>query len=241
MSTTAPLAGRVALVSGASRGIGLAVARALVEAGARVAMVARSADALRAAAVALGPTAYAVPGDVTRADDVTAIFARIDSLLGTPPDILVNNAGVFTIATIEDATLEDLRRALDTNLVGGFLLARAALPAMRARGAGHIVSIGSAADRAIYPGNAAYAASKFGARALHETLRAELRGSGIRTSLISPAAVDTPIWDPLAPETRPGFPPRATMLRPEHVAASVMFALLQPPMVNVDELRLSTS
>jgi NADP-dependent 3-hydroxy acid dehydrogenase YdfG len=112
---------------------------------------------------------------------------------------------------------------------------------MRARGSGSIVTIGSIADRTAFPENGAYAASKFGVRGLHEVLRAELRGSGVRATLVSPGPTDTPIWDALDPDNRPGFTPRAAMLRPEAVAAAVLYAVSQPPAVNVDELRLSAS
>jgi len=115
---------------------------------------------------------------------------------------------------------------------------RTFLPELRERG-GHVVTIGSVADRAVFPGNAAYAASKFGLRALHEVLSAELRGSAVRTTLVSPGPVDTPLWDPVDPDSKPGFTPRAAMLRPEAVAAAVLYAVTAPADVNVDELRLS--
>jgi NADP-dependent 3-hydroxy acid dehydrogenase YdfG len=112
---------------------------------------------------------------------------------------------------------------------------------MRARRSGHVVSIGSIADRNAYPENAAYAASKFGLRGLHEVLRAELRGSGVRASLISPGPVDTPLWDPVDPDRRPGFTPRAMMLSADTVADAMLYVLTRPPEANVDELRLSRS
>ena len=110
---------------------------------------------------------------------------------------------------------------------------------MRARGRGHIVTIGSSADRTVLPENAAYAASKHGVRALHEILRLELRGSGIRASLVSPGPVDTTLWDSIDPDNRPGFTTRADMLRAAAVADAVLYAITQPADVNVDELRLS--
>jgi NADP-dependent 3-hydroxy acid dehydrogenase YdfG len=112
---------------------------------------------------------------------------------------------------------------------------------MRERGAGHIVTIGSIADRMAFPENGAYAASKFGLRALHEVMRAELRGTGVRTSLVSPGPVDTALWDPVAPETRPGFTQRAVMLSADAVADAVLFVVTRPAAVNIDELRLSRS
>ena len=232
------LAGRVAVVTGASRGIGHAVARALAAAGARVAMLARGADALRAAAEPLG--ALAVPCDVADEEAVAAALARVREEIGSP-DILVSNAGLFVLAPIESQTTAGLRATLDVNLVAPFVLARALIPGMRAAGRGHIVTIGSIADRVTFPENGAYAASKFGARAMHQVMREELRGSGIRATLVSPGPVDTPLWDPIGPDDRAGFTPRAQMLPASAVADAVLFALTRDPAVNVDELRLSRS
>ena len=112
---------------------------------------------------------------------------------------------------------------------------------MRARGSGDIVSVGSIADHTIFPGNAAYGASKHGLRALHEVLRMELRGTGVRATLVSPGPVDTSIWDDIDPDSRDGFTPRAKMLKPNAVADAVMFAVSQPPDVDIDLIRLSRS
>ena len=232
------LAGRVALVTGASRGIGLAVAEALSRAGARVAMLARGADALRRAAEPLG--ALAIPCDVADERAVTAAIASVREGIGDP-DILVNNAGLFVLAPVEAQETAALRATLDLNLVAPFLLARALIPAMRAAGRGHVITIGSIADRVTFPENGAYAASKFGARALHQVMREELRGSGVRATLVSPGPVDTPLWDSINPDDRAGFTPRARMLPASAVADAVLFALTRDPAVNVDELRLSRS
>src|SRR5215831_3511745 len=152
-----------AVVSGASRGIGLATARALAAAGYRVAMLARSADALAAAARSIG--AVAVVCDVTDNMAIDAALARVNDEFGDAPSVLVNNAGFFSLAPVDATTLDDFRSAIDVNLVAPFHLAHAFLPAMRARRSGHIVTIGSIADHAVFPENAAYAASKFGVRA----------------------------------------------------------------------------
>ena len=232
------LAGRVAVVTGASRGIGHAVARALAGAGARVAMLARGAEALRAAAEPLG--ALAVSCDVADEGAAAAALARVREELGAP-DILVNNAGLFVLAPVESQSTAGLRTTLDVNLVAPFVLARALIPEMRAAGRGHIVTIGSIADRTTFPENGAYAASKFAARALHQVMREELRGSGVRATLVSPGPVDTPLWDPIGPDDRAGFTPRAQMLPASAVAEAVLFALTRDPAVNVDELRLSRS
>jgi NADP-dependent 3-hydroxy acid dehydrogenase YdfG len=236
--TDAP-AVRTAIVSGASRGIGLAIARALTERGVRVAMLARSAAALRDAADALGGLATPIECDVSDPLAVEAMSAVVCQAFGEAPDVLVNNAGLFQLAAAHLADPADFAAALDVNLVAPFRLVRAFLPAMRQRQRGHIVSIGSIADRMAFPENGAYAASKFGLRGLHQVLRAELAGSGVRATLVSPGPVDTSLWNVVDPDHRPGFTPRASMLRPDAVAAAVLYAVLQPPEVNVDELRLS--
>jgi NADP-dependent 3-hydroxy acid dehydrogenase YdfG len=235
------LAGRTALVTGASRGIGLACARALAAAGVRVAMLARSEGPLRAAAREIGLGALPIVCDVSRADSIHGAVQEIETAFGGPPDIIVNNAGSFTLAPLEATSPAEFARTIDTNLLAPFAILHAFLPAMRARGSGHVLTIGSIADRSAFPENAAYAASKFGLRGLHEVMRAELRGSGVRASLVSPGPVDTPLWDPVDPDRRTGFTPRAMMLTPDAVADAVLYVLAQPAEVNVDELRLSRS
>ncbi len=111
----------------------------------------------------------------------------------------------------------------------------------RVRNMAIIITIGSVADRTTFPENAGYAAGKFGARAMHEVLRQELRGSGVRVSLVSPGPTDTAIWDPIDPDSRPGFTPRARMLRADAVADAVLWLATRPADVNIDELRLSHS
>ena len=237
----ARLTGATAVVTGASRGIGLAIARSLYDAGARVAMIARTAATLRAEAAALGPRTIPIASDLTNGEAVSSAVTTIVSAFGNAPDILVNNAGAFALASIDKLDPAEFAASLDINLVAPFRLIHAFLPAMKARGAGHVVTIGSIADRAIFPENASYAPGKYGARALHEVLRVETRGSGVRATLVSPAQVDTPLWDAIDPDTREGFTPRAQMLRPEAVAEAVLYAVTQPAEVNIDELRLSRS
>jgi NADP-dependent 3-hydroxy acid dehydrogenase YdfG len=233
-----PLAGRTALVTGASRGIGRATAEALSAAGASVVLVARGADALDAAAAACGPRARAIPADVADPGQAARLVEQVLAGLGAPPDVLVNNAGVFSLHPVHDTSLDDFAATVGVNLIAPFHLLRAFLPAWRARGHGHVVTVGSVADRHPFPDNGAYAASKFGARALHEVVRAETQGTGVRCTLVSPGPVDTPLWDPLQPETREGFPTREAMLRAADVADAIVFAVTRPPHVNVDELRL---
>lgn len=235
------LVGRTALISGASRGIGLEIARALTGAGMQIAMLARSERALRARAAEIGALAVPFSCDVADADAVRRVAERVATLFGGAPDAIVNNAGLFRLATVELTDPRDFQAAIDVNLVAPFLLVHAFLAAMRSRRSGHVVTIGSIADRATFPENGAYAASKFGLRALHEVLRAELRGSGIRATLVSPGPVNTTLWDAIDPAKHPGFTPPIQMLPAAAVAEAVRYALSQPADVNVDELRLSHS
>jgi NADP-dependent 3-hydroxy acid dehydrogenase YdfG len=232
---------RVAVVTGASRGIGLAVAPRLLDDEMRVVMIARGAEALRAAAEPYGDRATPVACDVGDPAAIDAVVARVRDEIGAPPDVIVNNAGLFKLSAAHATDPADFADALTVNLVAPFRVIRAFLPAMRERGRGHIVNIGSIADRVAFPENGAYAASKFGLRGLHEVLRAELRGSGVRATLVSPGPVDTPLWDEVDPDNRPGFSPRSSMLTVDAVASAVMYVVTQPDEVNVDELRLSRS
>lgn len=239
--TAQPLAGRSALVTGASRGIGRAIAEVLAHAGVRVMLVARSAPDLTSVAAAIGHGALAVPCDVTDGLAVARMAAQVTTVCDGAPDIVVNNAGLFPLAALDVMAVDDFERTLDVNLIAPFRVLRAFLPAMRVRGSGHVVTIGSVADRTVFAGNGAYAASKYGQRAMHEVLRQETRGTGVRCTLISPAATDTPIWDPIDPDHQPGFPTRASMLRPADVADTVLWAIGRGNAVNVDEIRLSSS
>ena len=241
-STSSPMVEegpRTALVTGASRGIGLAVAAHLVRCKMRVAMLARSADVLAREAGALGAQARPVAVDLRRADDVRRAIAAVDAWIGLP-DVVVNCAGVFTLARIGEASTEEFADALDSNLVAPFRLLHAYVPRMRTRGSGHVVSVGSVADRVAYPENAAYAASKYGARAVHEVLREELRGTGVRVSLVSPGPVDTAMWDVIDPDRRAGFPKRQQMLSADDVADAITWVVTRPECVNIDELRLTS-
>jgi len=233
--TDQALAGRTALVTGASRGIGRAIATALAAAGARLTLVARDERSLERFADELG--ARAIAGDVGNIIDVERAVLAV----GMAPDIIVNNAGLFEPSLVDETTPAMFEAALDVNLVAPFRIISAFLPAMRARRRGDIVSVGSIADHTAFPGNSAYGASKHGLRALHDVLRTELRDSGIRVTLVSPGPVDTSLWDEIDPDSREGFTPRSRMLQPNAVAAAVLYAVTQPPDVDVELIRLSRS
>ena len=235
------LRGRTAVVTGASRGIGAGIASALGDAGVRVVLIARNEATLKSRAQGIkGSIPLAV--DVTDAKSVEKATARIQAELKGAPDILVNNAGIFSVAVAEETGAEQFVDTLNTNLVAPFLFVRAFLAEMKKRASGHIVTLGSIADRTVYSGNVAYSAAKFGLRGVHEVLRAELRGTGVKTTLISPAATNTDIWNDVTvtdPVNRPHS--KRPMLEPADVVSAVMFALNQPNHVNIDELRLSHS
>ncbi len=222
---------KIALVTGASRGIGLAVADALRAWGMHVVRVARSlsdATVERRTDIAC---------DVTKPADIERALSRVERELGVP-DVLVNNAGIFFIKPLADTTPADFTSTITTNLTAAFLFARAIVPKMVARGSGHFVTIGSISDYIGFSGSTAYAASKFGLRGMHEVIRQETAKSGVRTTLVSPGPVDTDIWDAVDPDSKPGFTKRKDMMRAEDVAAAVVYAVTQPEHVAVTEIRL---
>ncbi|MBL0180099.1 MAG: SDR family NAD(P)-dependent oxidoreductase [Gemmatimonadetes bacterium] len=228
-ATSRPLA----LVTGASRGIGAATATALVGAGYRVIRMARSP---------MPPLAHCHDVAVDLADHAarSAALTALVHDLGIP-DVVVNNAGSFLLAPLEESSDALLREQLAINLEAPFAVARTFLPAMRLRGHGTHVLVGSIADWRAFPENAAYSASKFGARGLHEVLLEEMRGSGVRCTLVSPGPTDTSIWDPMDPDARTDLPSRAEMLRPSDVADAILYAVAAPRHVQVEVIRLGAN
>ena len=220
----------LALVTGASRGIGLAVADALGKAGMHVVRLARSLTD------ATTKNRTDIAADVSQPEAVERALARVLQI--GVPDVVVNNAGVFIVKPIAETTREDFTRTMATNLTAPFLVTRAVLPQMVRRGSGHIVSVGSISDYIGFPGSSAYAASKFGLRGMHEVIRAETARTRIRTTLVSPGPVDTDLWAEVDPDSKPGFTKRKDMMRAEDVAAAVMFAVSAPERLNVTEIRL---
>jgi len=225
------LAGRVGLVTGASRGIGAAVAEALAAEGAHVIRVARSLSESTA-----GRT-QDIRCDLTDPNEVSRLGSRVIAEHG-PPDIVVSNAGAFLLRPLETTEAADLELQLAANVRAPFFVAKAFLPAMRKVGRGSFITVGSVADHVGFPENAAYAASKYGLRGLHETLLAEYKGTGVRLTLVSPGPTDTAVWDPVDPDSRAGFIHRADMLRPADVAEGILFVATRPPHVLIDWLRL---
>lgn len=229
------LRGRKALVTGASRGIGRAIAETLAEAGADVWLAARSADLL--AEVAAGTGGTPLPMDLT---DDASVWDAVDRLReqGAIPDIVVNAAGVFSLSPLHEESVRAFDRNVEVNLRGAFLLVRSVLPDMRDRRSGLIVNVGSVAGHRAFPGNAAYSASKYGLRGMHEVLLEELRGTGVRATLVEPAATDTSIWDPMDPDSDPTLPDREGMLDARDVAEAVLFVATRSNDVQIPVLHI---
>ena len=223
---------RVAVVTGASRGIGLAIAEGLVKAGFQVAISARNPAPLKSAATRLrqhSGTVLAETCDVREEASVASFFAAIKKEFGRI-DVLVNNAGYAgPLKDIAETSLEVWRDNLDTNLTGTFLCTRAALPLMR-RGS-TIVNNLSVGAKGYFPGMGAYVASKHGVMGFTLTLREELRPKGIRVIALLPGATDTDIWKQFWPDA-----PRGGMMSPESVASAVVSAILLPDNATVEEL-----
>jgi 3-hydroxy acid dehydrogenase/malonic semialdehyde reductase len=230
---TAPL---TALVTGASSGFGLAFSRQWVAAGHRVVGAARRVDRLAAVAAELGPSFVPHPLDVRDAAGV----ARLADLDGI--DVLLNNAGLaLGLGRAPDADLDDWETMIATNCAALARVTRAVLPAMVARGRGHIINIGSIASTHAYPGGNVYGATKAFVRQLSANLRADLHGTGLRVTLIEPAAAKTEFSavrfkgdEARADAIYQGFTP----LSADDVAAAAMWATAQPPHVNVATIEL---
>ena len=222
---------KIALVTGASRGIGLAVAIALRARGMHVVRLARSLTN------ETGERRTDIQCDVTKPDEVERAIDKIEADLGVP-DVLVNNAGIFFIKALGETTLDDFTKTLAANLTAPFLFARRIIPKMVKRGSGHLVTVGSISDYIGFSGSTAYAASKFGLRGMHEVIRQETAKSGVRTTLVSPGPVDTDIWDAVDPDSKPGYTKRKDMMKAEDVAAAVVYAVTQPAHLAVTEIRL---
>jgi NADP-dependent 3-hydroxy acid dehydrogenase YdfG len=237
-----PLAGRVALVTGASSGIGEATALALAEAGASVAIGARRKDRLDDLAGRLrdgGATVLQLDLDVTDEAACADAVRRTREELGGL-DVLVNNAGVMLLGTIVGADTEDWRRMVSTNVLGLMYMTHAAIDGMVEQGSGDIVNISSVAGRTARKGAGVYNASKWAVNAFSESLRQEVTGRGVRISLVEPGAVATELTDhitqPAAKEASVQMYTSMRALRSEDIARAIRYVVTQPSHVSINEV-----
>jgi 3-oxoacyl-[acyl-carrier protein] reductase len=188
------LTGRTAVVTGATRGIGFAIARALADAGAAVAICGRDEKGVEDAVILLTKgSERKVAGkvaDVRESTGVAELFKWVDKEIGGP-DILINNAGVGVMKSAAELTVQDWQQTIQTNLSGAFYCSREALGRMKNRGRGYIINIGSLAGKSAFKGGAAYNASKFGLDGLTEAMMLDHRYDNVRVSHIMPGSVDT--------------------------------------------------
>lgn len=237
---SARLTGKFAVVTGANRGIGLAIARALAAEGCSVLITGRDRAALKVACAELSEVASGAKAsgeirglycDVRQPKSVAAVLADVKKRW-KKLDILVNNAGIFQARyPVEKTPLELWKSVIDINLTGTFLFAQAAIPLMP-RGS-TIVNTLSIAAKLNFPESSAYNASKHGALGFTLTLREELIPKGIRVMALMPGATNTAIWEQFWPNA-----PREKMVRPEDVAAAVLYAVTLPPQANLSQLEL---
>ncbi len=232
MQPEKPLDGKVALITGANRGIGLAIARRLGALGASLSISARDRNRLDAVGRELQSSTRvaAISADLTRSDEIAALVSKTEHALGAV-DILVNNAGVGTFSPIQDAAESDWDTMLDTNLKAVFLLIKAVAPGMIRRRSGHIVNIASLAGKNAFAGGAIYCASKWGLLGLTQCAAEDLRAHGIRVSAICPGSVATDF----SPH---GKKDPAKMLQPEDVAHALEVIVTQAPQSFISEISL---
>ena len=227
------LDGKVAVVTGASRGIGKAIAFAFAGAGAKVVLAARTRETLEQVAVELqdsGAEALAVPTDVTNAEAVKQLIQRTLDV-HQHVDILINNAGIGYFGRVVDFDPDDWDTVLNSNLKAVYLCAKYALPSMLARGSGQIINVLSIAAKVAFEASGAYCAAKAGALALTKVLASEVRQQNIRVTAVLPGSVHTPFWDDV-----PEHPDFEQMLTPEHVADTVISICQQPPGMVTEEI-----
>jgi 3-oxoacyl-[acyl-carrier protein] reductase len=226
-SDSQQLSGRVALVTGGSRGIGLAIADALLAAGASVLITGRNQSHLDEAAAQLSQgrrdRVHTAAADVGKAPEAAAAVAAAVEKFGAL-DILINNAGVGVFANVADMDLDGWQRVIGTNLSGVFFCCRAAIPLMRTRGGGWIINVSSLASKNAFSTGAAYCASKAGLNAFSEALMQEVRYDNIRVSCVLPGSVATGFGSGTAPwDSQPDW-----KLAPGDVAEVVMGLLAHP-------------
>ena len=228
------LTGKVAVITGASSGIGEATARLLVSEGVRVVLVARRRERIAALVEDLGDAAVALTADVGDAAAVASVFAEVERRFGGL-DLLFNNAGLGVNARFEASDPADWKRMIDVNLYGVLHCTQAAIPLMRGRAGAMISSVSSVGGRYGTESWSVYSATKFAVVGFHDALRKELGGEGIRVSVIEPGAVWTEFGQNVSDAMRER---RESLdaLTSEDVAQALVYAFAQPPRVLVEEI-----
>ena len=235
------LEGKVAIVTGASSGIGAATAKILAENGAKIVLAARRTSRLTSLQEEIGKeNSIVVTTDVTSPEETRKMADAAIEKFGTI-DMLINNAGLMHLSFMKNLHVEEWHRMVDVNVKGVLNCLAAALPVMKEKKSGHIVNISSVAGRRVFPGGAVYCATKFAVTALSEGLRMELAPElNIRVTSIEPGAVATELPDHITdPEIIEGFTRRfrdLTRLTSEDIAESILYAVSQPEHVNVNEI-----
>ncbi|HTT62701.1 MAG TPA: SDR family oxidoreductase [Bryobacteraceae bacterium] len=227
------LSGKVAIVTGGTRGIGRAIAERLLREGAAVAVCSRSSENVQAFLRDCQPIGdgrlLAETADVSRLEDVRRFFASVDARFGAL-DILINNAGIGIFKSVADLTPEEWRRTIDLNLSGVYYCSHEALPRMRQRGEGYIVNISSLAGKNPFAGGAAYNASKFGLNGFSEAMMLDHRYDSVRVSYVMPGSVDTDFG------AQAGNAP--WKIQPEDVAEVTMMLLHMPARTLVSRVEI---
>lgn len=236
------IAGRVALVTGASSGFGEATALELAKAGVKVGLAARRLDrleALKAKIEAEGGDAFVIEADFTNEAQAAGAVRATEAHFGRL-DILINNAGVMYLGPVATADLARWRSMFELNLLGLIAATQAALPGMTARKTGHIVNISSTAGHYANPAMAAYAATKWGVRAFTDSLRREVFKHNIRTTIISPGMAATELRDHIGdPAVKAAVNLRAGAMRQlqsQDIAEAILYAVTRPDHVGINEI-----
>ena len=227
------LDGKVAVVTGGSKGIGKAIAFGLAAAGAKVVLAARTPEPLEQVAAGLregGAEALAVPTDVT---DAAAVQGLVQKMLDIYQrvDILINNAGIGRFGTVVDFTPSDWDAVINSNLKAIYLCTQSVLAPMLAQGEGQIINVLSIAAKVPFEASSAYCAAKAGALAFTKVLASEVRQQNIRVTAVLPGSVHTPFWDDI-----PQHPDFEQMLKPDHVADTVVSVCQQPSGMVTEEI-----
>jgi ribitol 2-dehydrogenase len=230
-----PLSGKVAVVTGASSGIGLATARALADAGAVLVLAARSSDKLEQALPDLGRGATAIPTDVTSTSEVDHLVAQTMELHGRV-DIMIANAGVYVGGDFVDNDLTQLLQLIDTNVGGVVRTIHASLKYMIAAGAGDIVVTSSVSGHQALHWEPVYSASKHAVQALTHTLRRQLIGTGVRIGAVAPGVVLNDLWQVTDSAAVADGVAAGTGLTSEDVADAVLYMLTRPRHLNIRDL-----